>query len=179
MNVLGMLLDNGTEQCVTVYTLRTRTRRICRVRFETQGLLPKPGVLEEKKLFTKSWFSPNSHFPLPTNAATLSEQKKITAAEPWIPKPRSSWTKNVSPFASFKQGLYSMIIQGFFLETWHLQEKARKQCMSRLDTMFTIKPHILACGFSGYRQYKGYFVATLIPRYQSNRSPKYLLCKNA
>lgn len=74
--VLGMLLDNGTEQCVTAYTLRNRTCRICRVRFETQGLLPKPGVLEEKKLFTKSRFSPNSHFPLPTNAATLSEQKK-------------------------------------------------------------------------------------------------------
>lgn len=155
MNVLGMLLDNGTVQCVTVYTLRNRTRTICRVRFETQGLLPKPGVLEEKKLFTKSRFSPNSHFPLPTNAATLS------------------------PFASFKQGLYSMIIQGFFLETWHPREKARKKCTSRLDTMFKIKPYILAFGLSGYRQCKGYFVAILIPRYQSNRSPKYLLCKNA
>ena len=158
-------------------TLRNQTCKICRVRFETQGLLPKPAVLEEKKLFTKSRFSPNSHFPLPTDAATLSEQKKSQLPSLEFQNREVLEKKNVSPFASFKQGLYSMIIQGFFLETWHLREKARKKCMSRLDTMFTIKPHILAFGLSGYRQYKGYFVAILIPRYQSNRSPKYLLCK--
>ena len=178
MNVLGMLLDNGAEQCVTVYTLRNRTRRICRVRFETQGLLPKPGFWKKKRCLQNPGFhqTPTFHYQL---MMPLSPNRKNHSCRALNSKTEKFLKKSVSPFASFKQGLYSMIIQGVFLETWHLREKARKKCMSRLDTMFTIKPHILACGFSGYRQYKGNFVAILIPRYQSNRSPKYLLCKHA